>query len=120
MKSIVTVFVFFLALSFSFGQELATVKSKSELTAIKRTGEGSIILPANLTNDLVQSKAKYYAHYFSIDFNEKSKEAKFTMVENTEKSRAVIVRFLAACDVTEIDVEGTIVKRDDLFVNYLK
>jgi len=120
MKSLMTVFVLFLAMNFSFAQELAIVKSKSELTAIKSTGEGSIILPARLTNEMVQANAKYYTHYFSVDFNEKSKEAKFKIVENTERSRAVIVRFLAACDVNEVDVEGTIVKRDDLFVNYLK
>lgn len=120
MKSVLAVLVFFVAVNYSFAQERAIVKNKIELTSIKSSGEGSIILPANMTNDLVQAKAKYYTHYFSVEFNEKSKVAAIKMVENTERSRAVIVRFLAACDVNEIDVEGTIVKRDDLFVNYLK
>lgn len=120
MKSILAVLVFFVAVNVSFAQERAVVKNKSELTSIKTSGEGSITLPSNLTNELVQSKAKYYTHYFSVEFNEKTKVASIKMVDNSERSRAVIVRFLAACDVNEVDIEGTIVNRDDIFMNYLK
>lgn len=118
MKTFFTTFIFILALGFSFGQ--ASVKSASDLTSIKDSGVGYITLPANLTKEDVTSYSKYYLLYFTVDFNESNKVATIKMVDNSERSRAIIVRFLAACEVQTIDVAGVSVNRDQLFEKYLK
>ncbi len=120
MKTLFSTLVIILAMSFSFGQNAATVKSAKDLTAIKETGKGSIILPSNLTKADVEAKSKYYTLYFTVDFDERSKVATINMVDNNERSRQVIVRFLAACEVQTIDVAGESVHRDQLFERYLK
>lgn len=120
MKILFSTLFALLVLSFSFGQEVAVVRSASDLTAIKEKGKGSITLPAKLTKEEVQSKARYYTLYFTVDFDEKSKVATISMVENSERSRAIIVRFLAACEVQTIRVAGEDVNRDQVFEKYLK
>lgn len=118
MKTFFSTFIFVLALGFSFGQ--ASVKSASDLTSLKDKGIGYITLPANLTKEDVTSYSKYYPLYFTVDFNESSKVATIKMVDNSERSRAIIVRFLAACEIQTIDVAGVTVNRDQLFEKYLK
>ena len=121
MKALLSTLVFVIGLSVAFGQDnVAVVKSKSDLTSIKVSGKGMMTLPAHLTSDQVQSKAKYYTHYFTVDFDASSHVAKISMVDNDERSRAVIMRFLAACDVETIQVEGESVARDALYEKYLK
>lgn len=118
MKTIFSTLIFVLALSFSYGQ--ASVKSASDLTSIKESGKGYITLPANLTKADVEAKSKYYTLYFTVNFDEKSKVATISMVENSERSRQIIIRFLAACEVQTINVGAESVSRDVLFEKYLK
>jgi len=120
MKTIVTALAFFISLSFSFAQQTATVKSADNLTSIKNSGSGEIILPGNLSAEDVKSKAKYYTKYFVVDYNQDTHVALIKMVENDAQSRNIIVRFLAACDVKDVNVGGKIVSRDNLFETYLK
>lgn len=120
MKTFLTTLVLILTMSFTFGQDVAMVKSAQDLTGVKQSGKAYITLPANLTKDQVADNAKYYTRYFSVDFNESSKLATITMVENDERSRQVIVRFLVACSIKTINVAGESVGRDDLYEKYLK
>lgn len=107
-------------MSFSFGQNVASVRSAADLTAIKTTGKGQITMPSSLTSDLIQQRAKYYTLYFTVDFDQKTSIATIKMVENTERARAVIIRFLAGCEIQSVNVGGENVSRDVLFDNYLK
>ncbi|MCO5260355.1 MAG: hypothetical protein M9916_09445 [Crocinitomicaceae bacterium] len=118
MKKLYSTLIFILFIGFSFGQ--ASVKSASDLTSLKDKGIGYITLPSNLTKEDVASFAKYYLLYFTVDFNESTKVATIKMVEKDERSRAIIVRFLAACEVQTINIAGEQVHRDQLFEKYLK
>jgi hypothetical protein len=118
MKNLFSTLIFILLVGFSFGQ--ASVKSASDLTSIKEKGVGYITLPSNLTKADVASRAKYYPLYFTVDFNESTKVATIKMVENDERSRAIIVRFLAGCEIQTINVAGETISRDQLFEKYLK
>ena len=120
MKSILTTLLLFLGLNFSFAQHTAIVKQTSDITSLKSSGKGMITLPEGLTSDVVAEKAKYYTHYFTVQYDEKSSVASFTMVENDDRARSIITRFLAACDVNDVKIEGKLVNRDDFFQLYLK
>lgn len=120
MKTLFSTLMFILTVSLSFGQEVASVKSVSDLTSIKEKGKGHITLPAKLTKEEVAAKAKYYTLYFTVDFDDKSKVATINMIDNTERSRAIIVRFLAGCEIQTINIAGELVNRDQLYEKYLK
>ena len=120
MKTRLSMLVILLTFSFSYGQEAASVKSASDVISIKERGRGHITLPSKLTKEEVMSRAKYYTLYFTVDFDDKSKVATISMVDNTERSRAIIIRFLAACEVQTINVAGEVIDRVQLFERYLK
>lgn len=120
MKTLVSMLIMLLTFSLSYGQEAASVKSASDVISIKEKGKGYITLPSKLTREEVMSKAKYYTLYFTVDFDDRSKLATISMVDNTERSRAIIIRFLAACEVQTINVAGEVMDRGQLFERYLK
>jgi hypothetical protein len=120
MKILTLIAVMFFSQNGLFAQETAKVENVSELTSVKENGSCVITLPSGITNEMVESNANFYTHYFTVQFDEVSKKSIITMVQNDERSRAVIIRFLAACNVDQVDVSGVLVKRDDLFLKYLK
>lgn len=120
MKTLFSIVVLFLTMNIASAQNSATVKSASDLTSLKDKGKGFITLPGNLTKEDVASKSKYYTLYFTVEFDDKTKVATINMVDNTERSRAIITRFLAACEVQTIVVGNETVHRDQLFEKYLK
>lgn len=123
MKTLfVSLIAFFFATTLSFAQENSTAVAQkaTELVSSKETGKYTFVMPADLTADQVAKNAKYYTHYFTVDFNESSKEAKVTMVINDEKSRHVVVRFLTACGVQNVSVDGKMYSNEDFFNAFLK
>lgn len=121
MKVLVTTLVLILGMTVANAQSnVAIVKSKSDVTSIRDNGKGMISLPSNLTAEDVQSKAKYYTHYFTVNFDAGSHVATITMVENDERSRSVIYRFLLACDVKSVKIEGAELTTDEFYSTYIK
>ena len=120
-KLMYTLFVLVGLTSFSFAQQNTAVSQGAKALELSKTsGEYVFTLPSNLTNREVQDNAKYYTHYFTVDFNEESHEAKIKMIENTSKSRFVIARFLTACKVSEVKVDSEMVKITPFLNDYLK
>lgn len=105
----------------SFAQDTRIATSNvNELSNIKNSGKGSIVLTSDVTSDEVAKAAKYYTHYFTVTFDESNHTATFNMVDNTEKSRMVIARFLSACRIQSVDVDGKSYVPLELYNTYLK
>ena len=98
---------------------VATAQSKAELTASKSSGKYLITLPDGMTSEEVAENSKFYTRIFTISFDEKSDVATITMIENSDKSRHVIVRFLTSCGVQSVLVEGREMMLEDFFTNYM-
>ncbi len=104
-----------------FSQEkVAQVKSAQDVAAIKEKGEGIFYLPAGLNASEVQDKAKYYTMYFTVAYSPSDGETTISMVENTERARGVIRRFLVANDIRTVKVLGETLDLDAFFEGYLK
>lgn len=110
-------FLSFLSFSQSKG---VTVKSAQDVTGIKETGEGTIYLPAGLDAIEVQNKAKYYTMYFTITYSPSDGETRIVMVENSERSRGVIRRFLVANELRTVFISGETLDLDSFFAAYIK
>jgi hypothetical protein len=106
----------------SYAQDVtsATAQSKTELISSKKTGNYSFILGNKLSADEVAKNAQYYVHYFTVDYSVKTNEAKITMIENDEKNRHIVVRFLTACGIQNVIIEGKSITTDEFFVNYMR
>ncbi len=122
-KNLLILFVLFFAMNSFYAQEttaIASVASKASVIDVKNTGKFKITLPSSLVKEDVDKSASYYLHDFTVNFDNNSKVAEVTMVNNDERSRKIIVRFLSACGVQQINVEGTMVDLYPFYETYLK
>lgn len=117
--SLVTL-IFATTISFAQENSTASAQPKTELSASKESGKYVFILPSETSAEQVEKSSKYYTHYFTVEYNENTKEAKITMVKNDEMGRHVIVRFFASCGVQNVIVEGKTYTNEDFFINYMK
>jgi len=122
MKLLFRIFVVFICVlltGLSFAQDhVARVSSAQELRDIKNTGKCVINLSRSFTKAEVADRSKYYTLYFTVDYNEASKDATITMVDNSPRSRQVIERFLVACEIESVLVGDEKVHHSDLFQKY--
>lgn len=100
--------------------ETAVSQGADALMKSKTSGEYSFVLPSNLTNDDVAKSSKYYTHYFTVDFSEGTHEASVHMVNNDEKSRIVVTRFLSSCGVRFVKVGNSNLSLDEFSNTYFK
>lgn len=106
-------------LGFAQEKEVATVELSS-VRQLKIDGNLQIVLPGDLAKTDVEARAKYYTHYFTVNYNEASDVATIKMVDNTEKGRQIIVRFLTALGVEEVKVGEDQMDVNEFFTRYLK
>ena len=92
----------------SYAQEINSAKaqSKTELISSKETGNYSFILGNKLTADEVAKNAQYYVHYFTVDYS--------------EKTRHVAVRFLTACGIQNVIIDGRTISTEEFYINFMK
>ncbi len=123
MKTIFAVVTtLFLAGTSAFAQDrstVATAQSKTELAASKSSGKYLITLPDGMTDTEVAENSKFYTRIFTISFDEKSDVATITMIENSDKARHVIVRFLTSCGVQSVMVDEREMMLEDFFTNFM-
>jgi hypothetical protein len=106
-----------------FSQEdsgIATVNTKAEALALKTTGKLKIKMPSVSSKEDVVKSASYYVHNFLVDFDNESKIAEVIMVTNDSRNRQIIVRFLSACAIQQINIEGELIELSPFYESYLK
>ena len=122
-KLLIALFVLFGATTMTFAQEaneIATTKGAKVLASSKTSGQYTFTMPSNITQADIDKNAKYYTHYFTVTFDESSRTAGIEMVENTEKNRYVIARFLTACGVRYLTVDDANLELHDFIEKHLK
>jgi hypothetical protein len=118
-----TVLFLFGFTAFGFTQaerEVAVVKNHQQLGHSKVSGEYTFILPEGITKKDVTHSANYYTHYFTVEFDESSRETRIKLIDNTEKSRHVIVRFLVSCGVQKVTSNGDSLAVDEFYSIHMK
>lgn len=105
----------------SFAQEaneIAVTEGSEELANSKADGDYVFVLNGKTEGDITDA-AQYYTLYFKVSFDEASQVAKLEMVENDQRARAVIVRFLVAAGFRNVDVDGKVISINDFRESYL-
>jgi hypothetical protein len=105
-----------------FGQKTlsASATNLAELKGGVATGHIRLTLPAEVTEENVIMYAKYYTNMFTVDFNAKTHVATFHMLTNDANSRRVILRFLGANQIANVQVEERTYDLGAFFDNFLQ
>lgn len=123
MKKLVYTLMFLVGFTtISFAQEateIAMSEGATELAQSKIDGD-YVFIVSGKTKAEISAASKYYEHYFTVDFNESSQTVKIDMVENDERGRPVIVRFLVASGVRYVNVDGKVISISDFMSTYLQ
>lgn len=98
----------------------AKIQSAEKFTASKVNGIYVFQMPSSVTAEQIKKSASYYSQYFKVDFDAKSHDAKITMVKNDDVSKHVIVRFLVANGIKEINMTGKNYDVESFFRDYIK
>lgn len=121
MKKIL--FLFLLVTGFSFSQDKifeAKVTNPKKLESFKTSGELSFTFPSSTTKENIEKTAKYYTQFFTVTFDEKKSEVLIKMVNNDEKSRHIINRFLIANKISQVNLDGQLFKVEAFYETHLK
>lgn len=124
MKKLISTFAFVLGVvAFSFAQD-ATNTAQSEgadaLTKSKLSGIYTLVLPEGTTDKEVEEAASYYTDFFTVDFDEASREASIEIVGEAPSSARVMLRFLSVCGVNFVDVDGEAKQLQSFYAEHVK
>jgi capsule polysaccharide export protein KpsE/RkpR len=119
MKNLITLFAFVLTLSFSFAQTASISGDESTLKNQVEKGEFSIEMPESTEAEEINKSAEYYVDYFTVNYDDESKIAKISMVDNTPSSRRVINRLLLSNGVRTIKFNSEEFSINEFYDAYL-
>jgi hypothetical protein len=121
MRFLIVLFV--LISGFTFSQDKifeAKVAKSADFTENKSRGEFYFSFPNATTKEAVDKNASFYTEFFTVQYDEKSHVVSIKMVQNDEKSRHIIKRFLIASKITQIEMDGTSYKVDEFYQQKIK
>lgn len=98
----------------------ASAQSIEKVIESKSTGIYEFQMPSELKAEDIKKNAEYYTQYFTVTYDNATKKAVIKMIENTEKSRLVIVRFMIANNVKEIKMGETTYSVEKFYADFIK
>jgi hypothetical protein len=105
-----------------FGQKTlsASATNKAELQSGVTSGHIQLVLPAEVTEENVVMYGKYYTNMFTVAFDAKTSVATFHMLSNDANSRRVILRFLGANQIANVQVADRSYDLGSFYDTFLK
>lgn len=111
MKKLVAFIFFAVLVNFTYAQDAAKYAvfgSAEQVNKSKETGIYEFTFPAHITAEKVSRTASYYTDIFQVDYNPSTRLAKVSMKENDGKSRYIILRFLLANEIYDVNFDGKV------------
>lgn len=119
MKNIFLLILIFAGAQFTFAQQVAKVNSLEKYNKEKFSDVFTFELTEKVSKEKVLETAKYYTKYFSASFDERSNTVTLKMNSQDWQNRHIMRRFFAGMGIEEVNMEGTPVKTDDFFKEYV-
>lgn len=107
MKKIVSIALLSFVCSFSYAQtspKTTSLVQEESFVSNKVKGEFIFQMPEGTSAAKINETAKYYTDYFNVQYDEKSRIASISMIQ--ENMRGVILRFLIANEIKTISYGG--------------
>lgn len=121
MKNLLILFVLISSLSFS--QDVtytAKLENSTKFQENKVKGSFNFIFPKEISKEQIEKNAKFYTNHFQVKFIEKTNLVEIEMVNNDERSRSIIKRFLISNQVKKIKIDDKELSIDQFYNEYLK
>jgi len=119
MKNIFLLILMFAGAQFTFSQQIAKVNSLEKYNKDKFSDVFAFELTEKVSKETVLEAAKYYTKYFSASFDERTNTVTLKMNNQDWQNRHIMRRFFAGMGIEEVNMEGTPVKTDDFFKEYV-
>lgn len=84
----------------------AKVENFEKFVANKEKGQFDFTMPENATALTVNKKAAYYPEYFTVVYDQNTRNAKITMLQEGAMARNIMMRFMLSNGVKEISMGG--------------
>jgi hypothetical protein len=120
MKTIIITLVALVFSAFSFAQTVSYKGSGEDVKKGVEKGEFVFVFDAGASAEEINKNANYYTDYFNVAFNDETKTAIITMVDNSEMGRRVITRFLLSNGIKSVALDGQEHTLNDFYDKYLK
>ncbi len=107
---------------FGFSQEIKNtmiVRDVLTLEAQKNNGVFEFYLPSSVTKEEVEKNAKFYTSHFTVEHFPKTNKVLIKMVDNSEKSRMIIKRFLISNKINNVNANNVDYSIDDFCQKYI-
>jgi len=119
MKNLILIIAVFLV-SIQVNAQKAEYKGTADtFSNVVESGVFEIIMPSVTEVSEIDRTSSYYTNYFTVNYNEASRVATITMVQNDAQSRRVINRFLLSNGVKEILFDGNTYNINAFFTEFL-
>lgn len=114
-------FITAILIGFTTFAQIASVKATPEsMKQGVKQGVFEFVMPASTSVSEINRTAGYYVDYFNVAFDDATKKATITMVDNTPEGRRVVSRFLLSNKVSVIAFDGKEFKITEFYDKYMK
>lgn len=115
------IFLAFIAFfSFGYAQKASVSGTLETIKENVSKGTLSFTMPQSTSSDEINRTSQYYVDYFTVDFNESTKNAKISMIDNSPEGRRVVTRFLLSNKISVIVFNENEYKITEFYDNFLK
>jgi hypothetical protein len=77
-------------------------------------------MPKSTLAEEIKRTSNFYVDYFTVAFNNESKQVTISMVDNSPEGRRVVTRFLLSNKVSVIAFDGKEYKITEFYDNYMR
>ena len=120
MKTVMMTFFALMIGALAFSQSVEYKGTKEDIAKAVEKGVFIFAFSESASSDEINKNAQYYTDYFTVSFNDETKEALIKMEDNSEMGRRVITRFLLSSGVKSVVLDGEKLTLNDFFEKYLK
>lgn len=120
MKKLIALFtIVFLGLT-AFAQKASVEGAPTGMKESVKTGVFKFDMPKSTSEDEIKRTSNFYVDYFTVAFNNESKQVTISMVDNSPEGRRVITRFLLSNKVSVIAFDGKEYKITEFYDNFMR
>jgi hypothetical protein len=120
MRKLSIVLAFIALIHLGYAQKASVSGTVETMKENVSKGTLNFTMPQSTSSDEINRTSQYYVDYFTVDYNESTKNAKISMIDNSPEGRRVVTRFLLSNKVSVIVFNENEYKITEFYDNFLK
>lgn len=120
MKKLIALFTIVFLVFITSAQTAFVAGNPAKMKEGVKKGVFQFDMPKSTLAEEVKRTSNFYVDYFTVAFNNESKQATVTMVDNSPEARRVVTRFLLSNKVSIISFDGKEYKITEFYDNFMR